>query len=72
MDTLTVCGKDCAKDVFVGIDVFGRGTFGGGGYDCCIVSATCLEGFCIIFKLSLEAMELIKELEMSIAIFAPG
>ena len=48
MDTLTVCGKDRAKDVFVGIDVFGRGTFGGGGYDCCIVSATCLESFCIL------------------------
>ena len=48
VDTLTVCGKDRAKDVFVGIDVFGRGTFGGGGYDCCIVSATCLESFCIL------------------------
>ena len=32
VDTLTVCGKDRANDVFVGIDVFRRGTFGGGGY----------------------------------------
>ena len=30
------CGfaKDRNFDVFTGIDVFGRNTFGGGGYDC--------------------------------------
>ena len=26
------------QDVFVGIDVFGRGCFGGGGYNCNMVS----------------------------------
>ena len=27
-------GQDRISDVYVGVDVFGRGCFGGGGYNC--------------------------------------
>ncbi len=37
-DTQMMVGNARSKDVFVGIDVFGRGTFGGGGFNCSIVN----------------------------------
>lgn len=41
-------------DVFAGIDVWGRGTYGGGGFECA------------------KALRLIREAQLSAALFAPG
>ena len=46
--------KNRLKDVFVGVDVFGRGCFGGGGFN------------------TNKAMEVIRQQNMSAALFAPS
>ena len=34
MRSAGAAGRDRQTDVYVGVDVFGRGCFGGGGYNC--------------------------------------
>lgn len=58
------------RDVFVGIDVFGRGCFGGGGFNTCEVS--CCEVDVHRFVVRFKALALSYTNELSAAIFAPG
>ncbi|XP_033125700.1 cytosolic endo-beta-N-acetylglucosaminidase-like [Anneissia japonica] len=52
-DSLQMAG-DRKYDVYVGVDIFGRGCFGGGGWN------------------TYKAMEVIRKVDLSAAIFAPG
>ena len=41
MRSRAAAGRDRIPDVYVGVDVFGRGCFGGGGYNCNKVCSNC-------------------------------
>ena len=42
MRSVGAAGQDRKFDVYVGVDVFGRGCFGGGGYNSKAVSLLCI------------------------------
>jgi mannosyl-glycoprotein endo-beta-N-acetylglucosaminidase len=58
------------RDVFVGIDVFGRGCFGGGGFNTCDVCTHRLP--LNIHRSFSQAMAISHHLGLSTALFAPG
>ena len=42
-------GQERRYDVYVGVDVFGRGCFGGGGWNTNKVSTSCAHESCFVF-----------------------
>jgi len=60
------------RDVFSGVDVWGRGSLGDGGFNVGEVRSPCWKDTCIMLNLRPQALDSIQRHGLAAAIFAPG
>lgn len=60
MRSASMAGRGRRPDVYVGVDAFGRGCYGGGGYNCNKVS--CISSLVAVDSMMLDTLDMNKSM----------